>query len=195
MASFSYPTAPPLETPRTLSVADKEFKHSIVDTKIEPLNSLITHVEGASRIVDWYSQILSVSEEPQKYSASLLPHLQQYRLIKDLEIKQSDFSFNFDDANQEAHATGTATLYPPIIPNYGDMFIADIGNGQVGFFTVSRVEKKSIFKQACFEVEYALERILDNVGEVDVINQKVVETYYFIKDFILYGQNPLSFNL
>lgn len=191
MPKFEYPVADVPVVNRTVSVSNKEYQHSIVDTKIQPLNSLITHVEGASRIVDYYSQVLSGSEEPQKYSVSLGPHLQQYRLINDLEIKQTDFSFGFDSEFNEATATGTATIYPPIIPNFGDMFIADIGNGLVGFLTVTNVEKKSIFKQACYEIDFVLERILDNKGEVDVINQKVVETYYFIKDFILYGQNPL----
>ena len=191
MPKFDYPEAEVPTVNRTVTVADKEYQHSIVDTKIHPLNSLITHVEGASRVVDYYSQVLGGNEEPQKYSPALGPQLQQYRLIKDLEIKQTDFSFSFEAEYNEATATGTATIYPPLIPNFGDMFIADIGQGLVGFMVVTNVEKKSIFKQACYEIDFALERILDNKGEVDVINQKVVETYHFIKDFILYGQNPL----
>lgn len=200
MPSFEYPTVQDDSvTVNTVAVTDKEFKHSIVDTKVEPLNSLITHIEGSSRIVDWYSQVLSRNEQPQKYSADLGPQLQQYRLIKDMEIKQTAWDYSFDSEFNEAVGTGTATIYPPLIPNFQDMFIADIGNGQVGMMVVTNVEKKSIFKQACYEVSYMLERIIDNAGEVDVINQKVIETYYFVKDFILYGQNPLlvesEFNL
>lgn len=191
MPSFAYPKDDEIKVNRTVTVADKEYKHSIVDTKIEPLNALITHVEGAPRIVDYYSQVLSSNEEPQKYSPSLLPHLQQYREIKDFEIKQTDFSFDFDDTNQEATASGTATIYPPLIPNYHDMFIADIGNGMVGLMMITRVQKKSIFKQACYEVDFALEFIITGQNELNVLRQRVVETYYFIKDFILYGQNPL----
>ena len=86
MPKFDYPEMEVPTVNRTVAVADKEYQHSIVDTKIHPLNSLITHVEGASRIVDYYSQVLSGNEEPQKYSPTLGPHLQQYRLIKDLEI-------------------------------------------------------------------------------------------------------------
>ena len=191
MPSFSYPVAPKEPIKKTVTVTDKEYQHSIVDTKVQPLNSLITHVEGASRIVDYYSQIVSGNEEPQKYSPDLAPHLQQYREIYDFEIKQTDFSFDFDDKSQEATATGTATIYPPLIPNYGDVFIADIGNGMVGLFALTRIQKKSIFKQACYEVDFSIIRILDNENEVTVLKQKVVESYYFVKDFILYGQNPL----
>lgn len=191
MPSFNYPEPIKEVKQNTVAITDREYKHSIVDTKVQPLNSLITHVEGSSRIVDWYSQILSANEEPQKYSVSLGPHLQQYRLIRDFEIKQTDFSFSFSEEFNEATATGSAYIYPPLIPNFGDMMVADIGNGQVGLLTVSRVEKKSIFKQACYEIDFALERLVDNAGEIDVLNQKVVETYHFVKDFILYGQNPL----
>lgn len=191
MPSFNYPSAPQDEIKKTVTVTDKEYQHSIVDTKVQPLNALITHVEGASRIVDYYSQVLSGNEEPQKFSPDLAPHLQQYREIFDLEIKQTDFSFDMDGANQEANATGTATIYPPLIPNYGDVFIADIGNGLVGLMNVNALTKKSIFKQACYEIEFNLIRILNNKNEVDVLKQRVVESYYFVKDFILYGQNPL----
>ena len=159
MPSFSYPVAPKEPIKKTVTVTDKEYQHSIVDTKVQPLNSLITHVEGASRIVDYYSQIVSGNEEPQKYSPDLAPHLQQYREIYDFEIKQTDFSFDFDDKSQEATATGTATIYPPLIPNYGDVFIADIGNGMVGLFALTRIQKKSIFKQACYEVDFSIIRI------------------------------------
>ena len=191
MPSYAYPSAPAEQLKKTVTVADKEYQHSIVDTKLQPLNSLITHVEGASRVVDYYSQVLSGNDEPQKYSPDLAPHLQQYREIIDLEIKQTDFSFDFDNTNQEATASGTATIYPPLIPNFGDVFIADIGNGSVGLMAVSGLEKKSIFKQACYEIQFNLIRILTDKNEVEVLRQKVVETYYFIKDFILYGQNPL----
>ncbi len=199
MPSFKFPTAPQPEIVKPLAIADVEYKHSIVDSKEQPLNALITHVEGASRIVDYYSQVLSSNEEPQKYSPDIGGHLQQYREIIDLEIKQTDFSFSFDEANQEATANGTAYIYPPLIPNFGDVFITDIGNGMVGLMHVEKVVKKSIFKQACYEIDFNIIRILDNQGEVDVLKRRVVETYYFVKDFLLYGQNPLlvasEFNL
>lgn len=191
MPSFQFPKTEEDKINKTVTVSDKEYQHSIVDTKMQPLNSLITHIEGASRVVDYYSQVLSSNEEPQKYSEDLAPHLQQYREIIDLEIKQTDMTFSFNNENQETSVDGNALIYPPLIPNFGDVFIADTGSGQVALFNINSVEKKSIFKQACYEVGFSILRILTNEDEVTVLKQKVVETYYFVKDFILYGQNPL----
>lgn len=194
MPSFNYPDTPVEAPPVKLSVSDKEYKHSIVDTKETPLNSLVTHVEGSTRIVDYYSQVLSSGEEPQTYSPGLATHLQQYKLIKDFEIKQQDFSYDFDSELNQANGTGTAIIYPPLIPNFGDVFIADIGNGKAGMFNVSAVSKRSIFKQACYEITFNLLYVIDTQGQVDLLNSKVVETYNFVKDFILYGQNPIIVN-
>ena len=191
MPSFKYPSPEQPKVPVTVAVTDKEYSHSIVDSKVQPLNSLVTRIAGATRVVDYYSQVLSAGENPQTYSAHLAPHLQQYRLIEDFEIKQQDFDYGFSDETNEASASGSALIYPPLIPNIGDVFIADIGDGQVGLFNLTRVEKKSIFKEACFEVGFALINIITEQGFVDVLNQKVVETYHFVKDFTLYGQNPL----
>ena len=191
MPSFKYPDPVAPKTPSTVAVADKEYSHSIVDTKQQPLNSLVTRIAGSSRDVDYYSQVLSGAETPQTYSVNLAPHLQQYRLIEDFEIKQQDFDYSFSDETNEVSGSGSALIYPPLIPNIGDVFIADIGDGRVGLFSLTRVEKKSIFKQACYEIAFNLLNVITSKDFVDVLNQKVVETYHFVKDFILYGQNPL----
>ncbi len=195
MPGFEYPQSVVETPPIKVAVSDKEYKHSIVDTKETPLNSLVTHIEGSSRIVDYYSQVLSAGEEPQTYSTDLAPHLQQYRLIKDFEIKQQDFDYDFDDELNQANGQGTAIIYPPLMPNMGDVFIADIGNGKAGLLNITGTpKKKSIFKQACYEVDFTLLFIIETQAQVDLINAKVVETYNFVKDFILYGQNPLLVN-
>lgn len=191
MPSFKYPSAPTPAIENKVAISDKEYSHSIIDTKVQPLNSLVTRIAGSTRVVDYYSQILSSSEEPQTYSVNLAPHLQQYRLIEDFEIKQQDFDYSFGDETNEAMGSGNALIYPPLIPNFGDVFISDIGDGHVGLFNVTNVEKKAIFKEACYEINFSLLRILHTGDEVAVLNQKVVETYHFVRDFILYGQNPI----
>ena len=195
MPGFEYPQLVVEPPAVTVAVSDKEYKHSIVDTKETPLNSLVTHIEGSSRIVDYYSQVLSAGEEPQTYSTDLLPHLQQYKLIKDLEIKQQNFDYDFDSEMNQVNGQGTAIIYPPLMPNMGDVFIADIGNGKAGMFNVVDTPKKlSIFKQACYEINFTLLFLIETQGQVDLISTKVVETYNFVKDFILYGQNPILVN-
>ena len=51
---------------------------------------------------------------------------------------------------------GTADVYPFIIPNVGDMFAADVGDGKEGVFTITSTEKKSLLKEAVYTIEYTL---------------------------------------
>jgi hypothetical protein len=85
--------------------------------------------------------------------------------------------------------SGTALLYPFMIPNEGDMFSADIGEGKTGVFRITSTVKKSIFKEAVYEITYSLDT--DLPGKLIDLEQKTVTTDYFHKDFLNYGQNPL----
>lgn len=175
----------------TPEVTDKAYKHSIVNAKRQPLGALLTHIEGSSWTVDYFSQVLGADEEPSQYDYAQSGAYQQYLHIKRYELKlQSELNTVVDPSDQTVSVTGTAIMYPYMKPNFGDAFIADIGDGNAGLFTVTEVEKKSFFKQACYEIQFTLFRYVDQDIE-DNINTKVVKETEFVRDFMTYGQNPI----
>lgn len=172
-------------------ISDTAYKHSIVNAKRQPLGALLTHIEGSSWTVDYYSQVLGADEEPTPYDHQQSGAYQQYLYIKKYELKlQSELNTIVDPTDQTVAVTGSAVMYPYMKPNYGDAFIADMGDGNAGLFTVTEIEKKSFFKQACYEIQFVLSKYLDQAIEDD-INTKVVKQTEFVKDFMTYGQNPI----
>ncbi len=172
-------------------LTDKDYKHSIVSSKLTPVASLLTLVEGTSLTVDYYSQVLGRDEEPSTFDYYKDNVHQQYLLIKGFELKlQSALNQSFDSEDQTANISGTATLYPYHKPNIGDIFIADIGDGQAALFSITEVEKKSMFKQSCYEINFMVSDYLTPDLEAK-LQQKVVKETIFVKDFMLYGQNPI----
>lgn len=172
-------------------LTDKDYKHSVVSSKLTPMGALLTLVEGTSLTVDYYSQVLGKDEEPSTFDYYKDNVHQQYLYTKGLELKlQSALNQSFDPEDQTANITGTAIMYPYHRPNVGDVFVADVGDGQAGLFSITEVEKKSMFKQACYEVNFILSDYLSPDLE-SKLKQKVVKETEFVKDFMLYGQNPI----
>lgn len=175
----------------TVAPTSPKYNSTFVDLKWTPRTNLLTHIEGSSWIVHYYSQVIDTSNNLSGQQYTKNPVYQSYTLIKDMEMKvSSPLATSQDSETKGMTVTGTALLYPFIIPNEGDMFVADIGEGKLAVFRVTDSIKKSIFKEACYEISYGLQD--DNhTGSIDNLNLKVVKTVYYHKDFLTNGQNPL----
>lgn len=174
-----------------IKIAPEEYRHAIVDTKEIPIDSLIVHIEGMPVKVDYYSQVLSDDDELQDYNPTYNGPDQQYVLVKNMEMKlQSPLASSFDDNENRVTITGTALTYPGVKPNVGDVIILDVGDGRAGQFTVNEVSQRSIYKNTIYEIGFTLRDILTNILEKR-LNDNVVSTNYFNKDFLTHGQNPV----
>lgn len=195
MPVVNLPPNPPAtpEPPKQVNAAltDAPYRHALVDAAVTPSSALLTHIEGASWYVDYYSQVLGGDDEVTPFQPDQAPVYQQYLLIKGFELKlQGSLSTSDEESNAVMTVTGSALLYPGMKPNKGDAFIADIGDGRAGQFSVDTAAKKTILKETCYEISFTLVRYA-NKELVDQINRKVVKTTHFRKDFLLYGQNPI----
>lgn len=172
-------------------IAAPEHKGVTVDSRYEPSASLLTHVEGSAWTVDYYRQVLDKDSPLMGQNVTQAAPYQQYTLIKGFELRVSGpLSTSQDDANKVMVVTGSANVYPFMVPNEGDMFLADIGDGREGVFKITRSERKSVFKEAIHTIEYQLIDYSTPVRLAD-LNAKVVKTLHFMRNFLAYGQNPM----
>lgn len=181
------PKAKPVEP---ITVAP-EVRNQVVDSRYVPSTALLTHVEGASWTVDFYSQVLDQDNETSDLQLSQKAVYQQYKLVRHLELKvTTPLSYQQQDADRNSMIAGSATVYGGLIPNQGDIFLADCGDGRVGVFTITRTEKKAVFKDAVYAVDYVMRDYLTKQYKDDLA-RKVVKDTTFVRDFIYYGQNPV----
>lgn len=186
------PSTPPVEVPTPVHITKPSYRGVAVDTKYTPAKSLLTHVEGSSWTVNYYSQVLdsdtALSGQNQDRSAVY----QQYRLIQRFEMKvTSPLTQSQDQGTGNMTLTGQANLYPSgVIPNNGDMFVADIGDGRQGVFRITSSEQRSIYKDTAYIVDYTLLDYMDAERQAD-FDSKTVEWLTFVLDFLTTGQNPL----
>lgn len=179
--------------PNLPKITEKKHSGVVVDTKYTPLSSLLTYVEGAAWTVTYYSQVIDKDNDILTQDVGLSGVYQQYSEINAMDLRVvNPLTTSQDQTTNRMNVTGAANVYPFIIPNVGDMFAADVGDGREGIFRVTSSEKKSLLKESVYFIEYNLLYYsdIDTVRRQDLIS-KSINTYYYIKDFLLHGSNPL----
>lgn len=182
---------PQLPPKPALTLAKPDQKNIVVDLKYHPKETLLSHVEGMSWTVDYYSQVLGRDTQPKGLDLGLDPSYQQYKLVTGMEVKVTTaLQASQDNETNEMAEQGTATVYPFVIPNKGDMFVADLLDGRRAIFQVTDVKRLSVFREAVHSIDYTLVNFGENTW-LDNLRRKTVQTTYFEKDFIAHGQNPI----
>lgn len=196
MPLYPVPASPPTpdaqpQTPEP-KVYPPTYRHSVVSAKTQPLSALLTHVEGSTWVVDYYAQVLGADEEPTPYEPGQFEVYQQYKLVKGFVLKlQGSLTIGEDQPTMEMQISGSAIIFPGTIkPNYGDAFIADIGDGRAGIFVLDIPNKNTLLKETCYNVTFTLRQYAD-VDDVAKINNRVVDTLYYRQDYLTYGKNPI----
>ena len=170
----------------------REYQSIAVDSKVQPRSTLLTHVEGSRWIVDYYSQLVTPDSEVTAQEVNRPEVYQQYVEILKFELKVTEpLSASQDPETNEFTYVGGATLYPSgVIPNVGDMFTADIGDGRLGLFTLTAVEQRSVLRDATYAVRYMLVDYLDAI-RADDLHRKVTKRTHYVRDFIAIGKSPV----
>lgn len=174
-----------------VQITEPSFKTSIVTSEHKPLSAFLGYIEGSNVTVDYYSQVLTSSEGLSAPEMKQEAIYQQYRLVKGLEIKfDGQLSRSTDSKTQQMDVNGSGYIYGYLKPNKGDAFYMDMGEGLGGRFVVTEVTQEYLQKETVYRINFQLARMLGK-EDFDDMQRKVVETLYFVKDFMMYGQSPL----
>lgn len=171
---------------------EPSYRGVTVDSRFTPLNTLLQHVEGSRWTTNYYSQILGRDSELTGQQLDRSPVYQQYALIEGLELLVSSPLTSTQNAESKSmDITGAATMYPGTIPNKGDMFLADIGDGRQGIFVVTTAEKKSHLREAYYTIEYSLKNYAEaDSNYLEDLERKTIKRFKFVREFTTFGQNP-----
>lgn len=162
-----------------------------VDTKYEPRANLLTHVAGAKWNVIYYKQLKTSEEASEAFNINRPLPYQQYLKIENFELRVSTPLTASPNNEESAHnVTGTAFIYPSIVPDHGDSFLADVGDGRSAIFNIREVTQKSFLKDTVYEIEYDLVDWLSHDLQ-KAIDAKVVKTGYYERSYLDYGANPV----
>jgi len=161
-----------------------------VDQTWAPIKSMIKHRLGSSwSVKEYYSKILTKDSEVGGASPTVDATFESFKCIKNVEFRvTTPLSQNFDERTKTNTYAGTSTVFG-IIPNAGDMFIADTGEGDETLFQITASSQKSLQRETLYEITYGEDT--QSALKIANLRQKVVETLHYVVDFLNYGQNPI----
>ena len=133
---------------------------------------------------------MGAGEEPKEFQLSQSPVYQPYEKIEGFELKLSSALSVSQDQNNAFTVTGTALIYPSVIPNVGDVIIGALADGRLAQFSVSSVDVKTLYRQTVYEINFIMARMMTQEIST-ILNTMVVKVYRFVYDFARYGRNPL----
>ena len=180
--------------PIKVQITNEGYKGVTVDSAVTPLANLIQYTEGSPWEVEYFSQVLDGDSEPQPHQIGRSAPYQQYVLIKGLEIRVTQaLAPSQDPESKSMIIEGSAIVPLGVIPNKGDVFFADIGQGREAELVVTASERKTQFKQSVYAITYEV----TNYSDHDVsrtrtdLDSKIVKVAHYVKDHNFLGVNPL----
>lgn len=187
------PNAPQLPIGKVL--AEKEiYKTAAADSFIQPPESLVVYMEGMPwKLISYYSQLLDQDDDIREVDIGQSAALQQYRQIKDLEIRlQGSLETSYDEDTSRNEINGTA-IAVGCIPNRYDYFTADLSSS-VGLFMVNSSTRKTYNNKSVYEISFTAVGYIDSGATKDryeALEARTVKTFYFHKDRVILNQTPL----
>lgn len=185
----STPTTPkPVEA--QTRIEPKEYRGVTVDTRYTPRKALLAYITGSNYTVTYFEQMLGVDSGLSGLQVNRDASNQQYRRINKFELKvTAALEPAQDDETNKWVVTGTANVYGMLVPNVGDMFLGDVGDGQEGVFQVTTSRKLSIKMDGTYEIGFQMTSFTTPTILAD-LERKTINTVVFVKNLLNYNHNP-----
>jgi hypothetical protein len=87
-------------------------------------------------------------------------------------------SSNFDSQTNQLTFSGQGWMLPGIIPNAGDCFIGDIGDGRAGLFSIESLTPLTYRDGSVYEINFKMIDFMNPVIEEN-LDLKTVAEYIF----------------
>jgi len=177
--------------PNKIKVTPDGFKSVLHDSGSTSASDLITHIEGAKWEVTFYIEVTTTDAGTSGKSLNIPAAYQSYKRIDRMELRVQDpLSTSMDTKINSATVTGSSLVYPGVVPNIGNLFVAKMGDGRYGVFQVTNVEAKTIYLNSAYLINYMLLKFLTEEDKKDFA-RKTVEEYVFVRAFMQYSRDPL----
>lgn len=162
------------------------------DSKTTFLAALAPYVAGYSMRVTYYRNLMTDASETISTQITSEFVFQEYQRIDNFELKvTTPFSPSFDTEKGESILEGEAQVYSGFRPNRGDVFIADAGQGRNFVVTVETSELRNVFESSVSVITYRVAEWASNPDWIKALEERVVKKTTYVRDALLYGNNPL----
>jgi hypothetical protein len=187
------PSAVPTVQPKLPEAQPKNYKSVVYSDENVPLHSLIAYASGAPWSVDFYSQVVGEHNDLREIDPGQSGVYQQYSKTVAMEIRvNTPLTSGYDTEKGMTTVTGSAIVYPFLVPNVSDYFVSDVADNRKALFRITQVDRKTLSRDSVYGIEYELVNYVDLDNSIyDNLESKVIKSYRFSKDRLLEGLAPI----
>lgn len=184
------PTAPPPD--RVVQpITPTQTKPTVVDTSKRPVGTLNGFVDGIPARVNWYSQVNDGQQGTYGYDKGKSGTVQQFVKINNLEIRlDGDITPTQNPQDKTFIISGNAHVTTGVVPNNGDCFAYEAGNGRYGIYQVNDTVRTTALNAAVYRISFT-QIFFTTDSRYQDLEKKVVEQLYFIREYAQFGRDPV----
>ena len=193
MPIAGYNPTTPTQDIDTIKISDPPATSLVIDNDSIRFSTVQAYIEGMPWKVDYYCNIVRDNSELRELDVSQSGVYQQYRLIKDFELRvTTGLSPSYDAATGITTVTGSANVFGFITPNACDYFVARTGDMQVALFKIKAPERKHHSKYTIFSVDFEIVAYESQAPDLfRSLKAKTSQVYHYNKERHVGGLNPL----
>lgn len=192
MSAINVPGKKEEDKPRLIQ-EDVPYESPVVRTDITPYSPLSTFHSGSRMTGDYYQAVNARDSVPKAMQEGLPAVYGQYKKVKGLEVRVNTTISHkqTQDATRGFNSTLQVTFPGVIIPQEGDVFIFDMGQGQPVIAAItSPTELGSPYTEGAGVAELRVIKKLTKEIQ-DIYDSKVVDTLYWSQKLLRQGLKPL----
>ena len=192
IASRKPTQAPVTPTPQLPKVQPDKYQGIVYDDNNVPLLSLISYVTGSPWSVNYYAQLVGEHNDLREIDPGQSGVYQQYTKTIGLEIRvETALNTSYDNDTGITTVSGSALMYPFIVPNISDYFVAEAADSQLAIFRITQVDRKTFNRDSVYNVSYDLVGLVRNQQTIfNDLESKSSRVYHFSKDRLIEGLSP-----
>ncbi len=155
---------------------------TVVDLTKMQKRHLLQYSEGSPWPAVYYRGLKGLNDPKQLFDTKNTNPDQQFERINGQIIRvQAALTWSQDAQNKEFTVTGEGTLVNTIIPNEGDIFVSDIGDGRKAIFNVTETTRLAYNKLATYRIAYTL--LYELTPEMQAtLDECTVRTFFYVAD-------------
>lgn len=188
----------PDQQPNTTTTVPDEIKapSKSIFTALVPENtsaSLLQYTEGFPWSVNYYGQILNSNNTLENFDPTTPNLTQPYYKVNKLTLQvDSPLSSSYDEATGITSVRGSAITPYSLVPNVGDVFIAQVDTGEDAIFHITSVIRKTFRKDTLYEISYILYSYTsESTSFIEALEGRIQQTYFFDTSSNFFNRNTL----
>lgn len=188
--SFSPTATAPPTAPQP--VLPTQVKPIVVDNNERPVSQLRGYLEGMRLVVHYYRMVTDKTQATYGHDTGKSRALQQYVKIERLELVMDGDLQSTQDTKDKTFITSGDAFFdvPGVVPNAGDLFSMDVGNGRVGVMQVNTSERITAMNDSAYRLQFTQLFYASDARYADM-ESKVVQTMHYMRDYLQFGKDPV----